>query len=211
MKKIGFDLWGTLVEANPLFKERKQDLFKKHFPYSPSVNFEGEMLSIKTDLNNIINDSGWQPSDELIINLIATRFGTSGDKATRFLLDYQRLAIVYAPLLILPTTKQILENLAKKDYELHIISNTMFIKGDALREHLHFLGIGQLFKSMRFSDSVKYAKPDIRIFSSQKLDYFVGDNAHVDGTYAKKIGARFIQINTNDKTIEDAYDIITKG
>ena len=125
--KIGFDLWGTLIQANPQFCERKKDLFEKHFPYLPSVNFEGEMFSIKTDLNNIINDSGWQPTDELIINLLATRFETTPDKATRFLLDYQRLAIVYAPLLISPDTKQLLEKLSKGDaHELHIISNTMF-------------------------------------------------------------------------------------
>jgi putative hydrolase of the HAD superfamily len=207
--KIGFDLWGTLLEANPLFKERKKDLFNKHFPYLPSVNFEGEMYSIKTDLNRIIEDSGWQPNDSIIHNMIATRFGTTIDKVYHFMLDYQKLAIIYAPLLILPTTKQVLENLYKSN-ELHIVSNTMFIKGESLREHLNYLGIADYFSSMRFSDIEKNAKPDRKI-CNQKFDYFVGDNLHVDGTYAKNINAKFIQINSNDKTLYDAYNIIIKG
>ena len=31
MKTIGIDLWGTLIKANPKFKERKQDLFEKNY------------------------------------------------------------------------------------------------------------------------------------------------------------------------------------
>lgn len=207
--RIGFDLWGTLIEANPLFKERKKDLFQKHFSDITDVDFEKEMLSIKMELNNIINDSGWQPTEDIIMNLISTRFGAAKSKVYHFMEDYQRLAIIYGPLLIAENTYEILENLRR--HELHIVSNTMFIQGNALREHLNEMGIGELFTYMFFSNTRGHSKPDRRIGDYSKYDYFIGDNLKVDGTYARRVGAEFIQINSNDKTLEDAYNIITSN
>ena len=66
--KIGFDLWGTLIQANPQFRERKKDLYQKYFGRTEGC--EEAMQSIKKSLNDIIEHTGWQPSDKTIQDVL---------------------------------------------------------------------------------------------------------------------------------------------
>ena len=202
MKTIGIDLWGTLIKANPKFKERKQDLFEKY----NIVNGQEVMNDIKSDLNKIIEYSGWQPEDELIITLLSSRLSKEKNTIENFIDDYQKLSELYSPVLI-QDVEWFLNSL-KNNYELHIVSNTMFIKGKSLAVILNNLGILDLFKTMSFSDQMGYSKPNHRI-NPISFDYFIGDNPITDGIYADKSESKFIQIHTNNKTLKDAYNIIT--
>lgn len=208
--QIGFDLWGTLIKANPEFKERKRDLFIRHFPTTSINHCEEVMLGIKTELNNIIEDSGWQPPKEIIISLLATRLYQTKHSVENFLEDYQRLAIVYPPLFISDLTDDILFEISCK-HSLIIVSNTMFIEGRTLRTILNNTSIGDYFSEMRFSDIESLSKPNRRILpSSDKLDYFIGDNLKTDGKFAETKKAEFIQINSTQKTLVDVHNIIIK-
>lgn len=202
MKTIGIDLWGTLIKANPKFKERKQDLFEKYH----IINGQEVMDDIKSDLNKIIEYSGWQPEDELIITLLSSRLSKEKNTIENFIDDYQKLSELYSPVLI-QDVEWFLNSL-KNNYELHIVSNTMFIKGKSLAVILNNLGILDLFKTMSFSDQMGYSKPNHRI-NPISFDYFIGDNPITDGIYADKSESKFIQIHTNNKTLKDAYNIIT--
>ena len=202
MKTIGIDLWGTLIKANPKFKERKQDLFEKY----NIINGQEVMDDIKNDLNKIIEYSGWHPKDELIIILLSSRLSKERNIIENFINDYQKLSELYSPVLI-QDVEWFLNSL-KNNYELHIVSNTMFIKGKSLATILDNLGILKLFKTASFSDQMGYSKPNYRIHP-REFDYFIGDNPITDGVYATKTKAKFIQIHTNNKTFKDAYNIIT--
>lgn len=211
--KIGFDLWETLIKPNPLFKERKKDLFDRYNLGSHDV-CEFIMRQIKSDLNKIIEDTGWQPDMETICRLFATRFGKDLKDMYGFYQDYQILFQAYPPILIDPHTSDLLRQLEglkkdKKLNELIIVSNTMFINGQSLRNVLYnSLGIGERFEYMFFSDVMKFSKPNTKICQHQKFDFFIGDNPKTDGVFAQLNGAEFIQINTNNKNLKDVYDII---
>lgn len=208
--RIAFDLWGTLIRANPEFRTRRVDLFQKHFPDEPVYEiYSDAMDTVKKQLNNIIEPTGWMPNAKLIRTFIAASLNTDEDSVYRFMQDYQRLAILYPPTFIDPDTPKILNWLAK-DHGLYIISNTMFIEGDTLTEILKQKGVDNCFKGYAFSDNQKISKPNPAIFSYD-LDYMVGDNTQTDGGFALAKNTKFIHINSNDKTLKDAYDIITSN
>lgn len=208
--RIAFDLWGTLMCANPEFRTRRVDLFKKYFSDEPVLEVYGDMMdTVKKQLNNIIEPTGWMPNQKLIRTFIAASLNTDEERVYKFMQDYQRLAILYPPTFIDPDTPKILSWLAK-DHGLYIISNTMFIEGDTLTEILKQKGVDDYFKGYGFSDNMKISKPNPAIFTYD-LDYMIGDNVQTDGGFARAKNIKFIQINSNDKTLKDAYDIITSN
>lgn len=208
--RIAFDLWGTLIQANPEFRTRRVDLFQKYFPDEPVFEIYSDIMdTVKKQLNNIIEPTGWMPNQKLIRSFIAASLNTNEDSVYRFMQDYQRLAILYPPSFIEPDTQKILSWLAK-DHQLFVISNTMFIEGDTLQEILKQKDADDYFQALAFSDNMKISKPSPAIFTSN-LDYIVGDNPQTDGGFAQAKNIKFIQINSNNKTLKDAYDIITSN
>lgn len=206
--KIGFDLWGTLIKPNPLFRERRLDLIEKHIPYQNAKLISEELDIIKTDLNRIIEYSGWQPPKETILNMIEGRLGISYEKAEEFMEDYQRLALIYSPELYDSNTFKYIKELASL-HDLHIVSNTMLLNGETLNKILDRMKIRGFFKTASFSDQMDFSKPSIKIHNI-KFDYFIGDSTVTDQVYAEKLNSEFILINKNNKTIKDVYNIITK-
>lgn len=204
MKKIGIDLWGTLIEANPKFKERKQDLFEQYL----IEEGEQKMNQIKKELNAIIESTGWQPNEELILEMFSNRFGKDLKTCENFFKKYQMLAKIYKPLLI-NDAKWFIENL-KNNYELHLVSNTMFLKGSTLTEIIEDLDIHFGFKTWSFSNQMGVSKPNVNIHRVI-LDYFVGDNPATDGVYSERLGSKFIQVHSNNNTLRDAYNIIIEN
>ena len=204
--KIGFDLWGTLIKPNPLFRERRIDLIKKYMPGDPEL-VSKELDAIKHDLNRVIEYSGWQPTEETILNMFTGRLNISYEDAEEFMKDYQRLALIYSPSLYDETTFEYLEKLSKL-YELYLVSNTMFLTGETLSEILNRMGVEKFFKSFSFSDQMGDAKPSIKIHRLQ-FDYFVGDSTVADEEYANRLKSKFILINKNNQNLEDVHDIIT--
>lgn len=198
------DLWGTLIEANPKFKERKTDLFE----YYSIQDGENKMNQIKKDFNSIIEYTGWQPDDEIILKMMAGRFEKNINICEKFLNAYQKLAEIYKPLLI-DNAKWFID-VTKNEYELHLVSNTMFLKGSTLNNILSDLGIRDDFKTASFSDQMGISKPNIQIHRME-FDYFIGDNPITDGVYSERLGSKFIQVHSNNKTLKDAYNIIIEN
>ena len=203
--KIGFDLWGTLIQANPQFRERKKDLYQKYFGRIEGC--EEILQEIKKSLNNIIEHTGWQPSEEIIHRMIASKMYSDLKTVEKFMEDYQRLGIVYSPQLISSDIITVLTELSNAGNDLYIVSNTMFFNHKTMKTIVSNIGLDEFFTWSTFSDERGIAKPDPRIYN-EDLDYFIGDNPMTDGFYAEKIEAEFIHINTNDKTIQDVLSII---
>lgn len=211
--KIGFDLWGTLIKQNPLFTERKRDLIKKYMPFDKVEKVEEVLKEVKLHLNSVIEHSGWQPTRDVIEQMIASKVVVGEDNITSFMNEYQMLAILYPPELFDENTLLSLIDLST-EAELYIVSNTMYLNGSTLLETLNQLGIKHLFKKFYFSDQQQCSKPSVHINSKDKFDYFVGDSEITDRVYANKLGSKFILVNRKDinikTTIKDVHDIITK-
>lgn len=210
-KVVGFDLWGTLIKQNPLFKERRKDLFEIYFPHLSVGKCEDIMSSIKKDLNNVIEDTGWQPNEDIIKEMMSRRFGYQKELIGEFLMDYRRLGIVYSPLLIDERAVDLLQNLKNKGYHLYLVSNTMFFNGSTLKTIISRLKLTQFFTKFYFSDEMKYSKPDPNICGVD-FDYFIGDYAKTDGGFSNNYEkTKFIHLySTTDKTLKYAIDIVSQ-
>ena len=90
-----------------------------------------------------------------------------------------------------------------------VSSNTMFITGDTLKKCIAKTGMAKSIDDYRFSDEVGYSKPHGSMFANS--DFHIGDNPLTDYVGARKCGSQPIIINSNDKTLKDAYDIITEA
>lgn len=204
--KIGFDLWNTLIKPNPLFRERRLDLITKYIPGDPE-EVSKELDIIKRDLNRVIEYSGWQPPKEVILQMFTGRLNIDYGDAEEFMKDYQRLALIYSPILYDETTYEHLEKMSKV-HELHLVSNTMYLTGKTLNEILTRIGIADFFKTRSFSDQMGDSKPSTKIHNLQ-FDYFIGDTEITDGEYANRLQSKFILINKNNQNLKDVYNIIT--
>ena len=211
--KIGFDLWGTLIKQNPLFTERKRDLIKKYMPFEKVEKVEDALKEVKLHLNSVIEHSGWQPTREVIEQMIASKVTVGEDDIISFMNEYQMLAILYPPQLFDEDTLRSLIDINTRA-DLYIVSNTMYLSGSTLLEILKQLSIKHLFKAFYFSDQKRYSKPSLKINENVKFDYFVGDSEITDRVYANKLGSKFILVNRKDinikTTIKDVHNIITK-
>lgn len=208
---VGFDLWGTLVKGSPNFHEAKRTLIKQYFTISPNVFLEA-MDNTKKVINPYMAMSGQQPTRYEILNVLQHNLGFEYSNENirkslfEFYEDYNKLYTIFP---FEPFSNDTLEyyNKIRSKHKIAIVSNTMFIRHESLQPYVE-----QLFGPSIFigSSSREYCKPDRNVFNS-KLSYFIGDTPETDGEYAESVGAQFIQINTNDQTIEHAYDIINSN
>jgi FMN phosphatase YigB (HAD superfamily) len=209
--KVSIDCWGTLINASPTFKQKKVELVKKYFP--SLIDCDEHILmcfsSTKKVFNDIIeNTGGCQPNIYCVFNYLFSKLNRGYDNfnfITKFIRDYQNLTMIDGPLLYSEETFLYLEKLSQMA-DLLISSNTMFIDGDSLLDCLSRLGVSKFFKNYAFSDQIGIAKPHAGMYGNS--DYHIGDNTLTDGFGAKSAGSTPFIINSNDKTIKDAYNFI---
>lgn len=206
---ISFDLWGTLIQSSPLFKERKTDLYKKYYPEFSVEKCNETFENTKKELNYVIEKTGWQPERSHIQYMINSNFGINleDNRIFHFLSDLQKLAKIYNPEFIHKDTQDLLYKLTCNT--LILVSNTMFLTGDTLVDILYTMGIRDYFAQFHFSDKVGKSKPS-KMSVNRDISYHVGDNEQTDGLFAKAKNAKFIHI-TDKQDLEYAYNIITQG
>lgn len=209
--KIGFDLWGTLIRSNPLFQVAKRTLWQQHFPQISSELFLEAQRKVKSDLDKLTELTGYQSDSSTRRNLLIHYLGQNINDSdlqrmlSRFLTDYENLFKLFPPLSWSDETLEFYEKISKEEKnKIIIVSNTVFTSHSSLKPVIDPVFYYDEFVT---SDVMRISKPSKGIWDN-KLDYFIGDNPTTDGGYAKAIGAEFIQINTNNKTIKDAYDHI---
>jgi FMN phosphatase YigB (HAD superfamily) len=211
--KVSIDCWGTLIKASPTFKLKKVELVKKYFPSLTNDEFILKCFSdTKKTFNDIIeNSGGCQPPIINIFTYLFTKLNGGYDNfgfVIPFIDEYQNLSITDGPVLYSEETTLFLEKLSK-DADLVISSNTMLIEGVTLLDNLSRLGISKFFKEALFSDQVKAAKPSKVMYANS--NYHIGDNILTDSIGAINAGSTPIIINSNEKTIKDAYNLIIQG
>lgn len=203
---ISIDLWGTLIKSTPTFKQEKLKLVKEYCDNTlTAIDLAFDIT--KKELNCIIESTGWQPSVEVIWYHLFSKLNNGRRMHYLDIMQlvdkYQSLFLKHPPEIYSDITNKFLIKLSKIG-NLYISSNTMFAKGNTL--HLSLPFISKLFHDTKFSDNVRVAKPSHIMFTA--MTYHIGDNMRTDGWGAENAGVIPIIINSNDKTIEDAYNII---
>lgn len=212
--KVSVDLWGTLIKSSPYFVNAKSNLIRR-FLNGHLTDFEIERIYriTKLQLNEVIEVTGWQPSQDAIFQLLLCNLSKRKEIAFpwigEFMHKYQELALNFKPKLYDDNTFRALDLLSEK-CELVLSSNTMFVEGATLKKILEEMGLAEYFTKMLFSSEVGFSKPHRSMYDGS--DYHIGDNTLTDYIGAAHAGSKGILINNHDKqTLHDAYYIITQN
>lgn len=208
---ITIDLWGTLIKGSPQFAKAKIDLVKKYFPGTYRDSFiERCFVEAKNELNAVIETTGWMPDQEIIFRHFLAKIGVHkrvvGEFA-EFIREYQKLAIEIPPEIYSDETIEYLTKM-RKIGEIVLSSNTMMIGSESLEVILRKNRLARLIDYYKFSDVQKVSKPHSVMYHSK---YHIGDNKITDGLGAERAGSISFRINSNDKTIKDAYHFIAQS
>jgi putative hydrolase of the HAD superfamily len=187
---ISLDLWGTLIAANPLFSEKRLDMFRKM-----SHKSDSDILGVIKSNKETYGDTA--VSTEFIFDVFKNALGIPLS-ISAIMDDYYALFMQYPPFLLEKDIVSTLEK-AHQQYKIHLISNTLVVKGFVLKAALNQAheNIFSHFDGLTFSDEVGVAKPDMAIFdiAHAKMQgvpkaqvLHIGDNPKTDFEGATRFG-----------------------
>ena len=211
---ISLDLWGTLVGQNPKFAEKRLDLLcemsnKTDFEIQQTVHF----IKKKYDNSAV--------SSEFVFDLLKTSLAIPLS-IQEIMAHYYAIFGQNPPFLLEKDINAVLKQ-ARKKCTLHLISNTLMIKGRVLVETLNnaYDGIFDNFEALTFSDEVGVAKPDAAIFAiaynfmnqvPKSTVLHIGDNIRTDIGGATNFGFQAALVdydkNRNVRAVLTSYEVI---
>ena len=219
VQTISLDFWGTLVRANPDFKQAKISLVQEHFQSGLEPERIAEtQRAVKLHYDHLVEAWGVQPTQATLYGDWLCRLELIPEKypfghLAQFIDKYQAVAYQFPAVPYDENTTENLRALAR-DFKLVLISNTLFVSGITLRAWLQKLGWMDFFDQMIFSDEVALAKPDPRIFSlsHRHIDVHIGDNPRTDAFGAQQARIAFIGVHgPYHHTLTDAYNRLKTG
>ncbi len=206
IKHISFDLWLTLIQSNPNFKNERNKLFKSFFEIKYDLNLVSDKIRYYDVLCNSINEKIGYNIDTFEIYLFILKSldydinCCSIDKFEEFYFESEILFFRHEPKFIENNIVNTLIKFQEDSVSLSILSNTGFIKGNTIRKFLRKYDLENLFSFQIYSDECKFSKPNSKIFQlvndnvikmdiQSKSDVLhVGDNLIADYEGALEFG-----------------------
>jgi putative hydrolase of the HAD superfamily len=218
IKHISFDLWLTLINSHPEFKERRAKYLRKNFnPFGYSAKKIMEIVQSVDKVSDRLNEiNGQKVTTEFMYRKIFRKLGYTMDSFTddeynEIKLKINDLFMKYPPDFLNESIRPMLQSLKDEGYTLSISSNTGFIEGNIIAATLQHLNIAQYFKFCIYSDEIKASKPSSGFFDKvleqtdlEKWEVLhVGDNYKADYEGALKYGFKALHINNQQYTVDD--------
>lgn len=203
---LSFDLWLTLIQSNPVYKQKRNRLMIEHFGITLDPSVVDESYNKFDKLFNNINEitGGNLDAKELWLIFLAEMNVEvellNLDSLQAFNEKTEKLFFEFHPTLIDERTPQLFERLVNEGHTISLLCNTAFTESPFLKRLLIQLGIDQYFSFKLFSDEMGYSKPNIKVFEklfeeAQKLKpltkkdiLHVGDNPRADLWGANNFG-----------------------
>jgi HAD superfamily hydrolase (TIGR01509 family) len=214
LKAVLFDLWETLILDRPdrnhprrLWRTEavRGVLAKYDFEVDPEP--VGNALDATTRALTALHDEGLDLDCDERAELFLTRLDLETQRAApRNAADTLHEVIASMPLdmapHLAPYAAETLAALRELGLDVGLVSNAGMTTAPNLRLMLGHYGIEELFDVLVFSDELKIAKPDARIFAAALTGIghiaadcaFVGDNPHNDVYGATQVGMFAVQI-----------------
>ncbi|MDX1586097.1 MAG: HAD family hydrolase [Balneolaceae bacterium] len=204
---VSIDFWDTLVDAAVGGKERRKIRFEalreissEYVTEMPDAQIEAAAKEASEEFNRIWFNQQRTPKTEELVNAI---LNTLGIPATRKEMDYLvevfEESLFEGPPAVLDGAPDAIAALSE-DYQLTLISDTMYSPGRVIRNFLENHKLIDYFSSFLFSDEVGYSKPNPKAFRKMLEDtgcaaefsYHIGDRLNTDVAGAKKVGMQAI-------------------
>lgn len=224
-KHFSFDLWGTLIKSNPIFKYQRAFYIAENFNKSNSTTVE-DVRTIIGEVDVMCNYTnevyGGSIRAEEMYAMILLRLGHSVNEAKRaipiIMKETKKLFLAHPPS-IAADVFFVLPTLTSKGASISVLSNTGFIGGRTIREFIDSTPLKGLFNFQLYSDEIGASKPSQIAYNCvldqvyrKYVDNFnevihIGDSVTADIEGARNAGIDSFQINTNDKTIKDVLSL----
>jgi putative hydrolase of the HAD superfamily len=200
---FSFDLWLTLIKSNPVFKEKRNLLFRDFFEMEVPLEKVFEVVRYYDVLCNNVNEKTGFNFDTyeiyyLILNALGVNINDIDKKVLHeFYLESELLFMKFKPVLIYPKIHSLFTEILDEGKTINILSNTGFIKGNTLRNLLDFYEISNYFLFQIYSDEEGISKPNKKIFQliynrlegiDKKKVLHIGDNLIADYEGATNFG-----------------------
>ena len=202
MNTVLFDLFGTLIE-------------KKHYDYQNALRwladtyFSGQFdelqalsLRFKNEYMELRKNGNRETSFFRQLELFETELNCKiGEDYASVELQFMRR---FRDEKLAEGVSELLEFLARKDYSVYVLSNSIF-SGDGLKAYLGDFGIEEYIKKVYSSADIGFRKPSRKSFgyvledagiSSAKDVYYVGDSLEKDFVGAENSGLTPILIGS---------------
>jgi len=203
---ISFDLWLTLIQSNPYYKQKRNRLLIEFFDISIDPQIVDDTYNKFDRLFNAINEITGGNLDsyelwliflgELNINVKEVSFNLLKE----FIAKTEVLFFQLSPILIDGNTPLLFERLVDEGHSLSLLCNTAFTRSHFLRKLLQQLGVAKYLAFQLYSDEMGYSKPNIIVYETlyrevQKIKplrknqiIHVGDNPVADFKGARNFG-----------------------
>ncbi len=211
-KHYSFDLWLTLIRSNPLYKNKRDILFKDFFEINDNINFISQSIRYYDILCNRISEKTGKHIDfyhiyYLILNSLKVKIDSlDKTKLDEFYYLSEDLFLQYKPELIFPDLNLTLRQIHESGKTINILSNTAFIKGNTLRKIITQYELNKYFSFQLYSDETGFTKPNPLFFDilmknineNQTLEkkeiVHIGDNKSADFEGAINYGLNAILV-----------------
>ena len=203
---FSFDLWLTLIQSNPEYKQKRNRLMIDHFNITFEPTVVDETYNKFDKLFNNINEitGGNLDAKELWLIFLAEMNVDvkllNLESLQAFNEKTEKLFFEFHPTLIDERTPQLFKRLVSEGHTISLLCNTAFTESSFLKKLLVKLGIDEYFSFKLFSDEMGYSKPNIKVYEQmfeevQKLRSLtkkevlhIGDNPRADLWGANNFG-----------------------
>jgi FMN phosphatase YigB (HAD superfamily) len=221
---VSFDVWNTLIHANPEFSKARTQALADIIGVDPSIARIAytevkkysdecqERLVVCIDHEHIVYslvNKCAEIAGRPVADIVGDYYYTSLPKVCREVISSLCTNFIKHPPIVADGVPEMLDNLMRSGADVGIISNTSFVKGqwldEALRMHISDDIMSRL-KFMLWSDQCGYAKPHgfmfnrARYYTKADMMYHVGDNVVTDGAAIKHKFDHFIHVEGAAKT-----------
>ncbi|MBY3102929.1 HAD-IA family hydrolase [Rhizobium laguerreae] len=209
---ISFDVWNTLVTANPSHAMMRTKFLATCFDKEEEA-VRNAYSEVKTWINQHAIETGYAPSLSENIRLLMMRCNVQKDPgliAKAFEHVFENCKPV-----VLDTTVRFVHSLAENGYTLSIGSNSSFISGTTMHNFLEST-FGCVFRFGIYSDLLGYAKPNEAFFNkiikscgvAADNILHVGDDVICDLQGARSAGMRGALVGRSEDIQEAVYDAV---
>lgn len=212
IKQVSFDVWNTLVVANPTYAAKRAEAIQTFCPQYSKEEIKAVYTMTKKFIDDMAEKYGRGPSTEEAYQRLCMNLGIPFSQVASVAEDIRYVcAALFTehPPEVHPSAHALVEQLNKLGIEISIASNSNFIPGQLMSKYLNNQ-LGGVCKYGVYSDAIGSSKPSPLFFETVVLMSKFGPEEilHVgDNHICDVIGALQQGMNVYHVTNQNSMDV----